>query len=234
MARGKRTPIERKERAAESREETELPPEALIPYGSNNKIHNAQQIDRLASSIQRFGFNQRVVVDEDNVILVGHGRVEAAKKLGLSRIPVLIIRGLPEADRRAYRILDNKLSQDSPWDVSNLELELGALSELGFPISDFGLNELEKLFGTVAEDSALEWSDLPGFTQDDATAHRTLKVHFASDADVAEFARLVGQSITEKTRSLWFPYVAPEKFIDKRWASNDGGDDNDEPRHEEE
>ena len=127
----------------------------LIPYGFNNRDHSQQQIDRIANSINEFGFNQPIVVDEQNIVLVGHGRLEAAKKLGLEDVPVLKKIGLSETQKKAYRILDNKLQNDSTWNTESLEIELAALEEADFDFGAFGLDEFAKLFSeekTAKED----------------------------------------------------------------------------------
>ena len=108
--------------------------EKLIPYEFNNRNHNEQQVDRIANSIKEFGFNQPIVIDESNIILVGHGRHLAALKLGLKEVPILIKKDLSETQKKAYRILDNKLQNDSTWSFDNLELELGFLEDNGCSI----------------------------------------------------------------------------------------------------
>lgn len=118
----------------------------LIPYEFNNRNHNEQQVDRIANSIKEFGFNQPIVIDESNIILVGHGRHLAALKLGLKEVPVLIKKDLSETQKKAYRILDNKLQNDSTWSFDNLELELGFLEDNGFELEPWGLDELRGLF----------------------------------------------------------------------------------------
>ena len=129
--------------------------DTLIEYSFNNRIHEEHQVDRIANSIREFGFNQPVVVDEDNIILVGHGRVAAAKKLGLKTVPVLRREGLSDAQKRAYRILDNKLQNDSEWHVENLQLELDRLLADNYPIETWGLTDLTELY----EEEATEVKD---------------------------------------------------------------------------
>ncbi len=129
---------------------------SIIPYSLNNRVHSDQQVDRIANSIAQFGFNQPIVTDENNVILVGHGRLEAAKKLGLEQVPVLKKADLTETQKKAYRILDNKLQNDSTWDLENLELELDALTEGGFDLKPWGLDELAGMF---AEEPVVEEDD---------------------------------------------------------------------------
>ncbi len=118
----------------------EISIEKIIPYGLNNRVHSEEQIERIARSISEFGFNQPIVVDEDNVILVGHGRFEAAKKLKLKSVPVYRALDLDETRKKAYRILDNKLQNDSTWNFENLELELDFLKTEEFDIEGFGLD----------------------------------------------------------------------------------------------
>ena len=131
-----------------------VPIKEIIPYERNNRVHSDQQIDRIANSLHDFGFNQPIVVDEANVILVGHGRLFASLKLGLKDVPVYKLGGLTPAQKKAYRILDNKLQNDSTWNVENLPLELQELRELGFNFEKFGLEELE--FPVDDDTSAVE------------------------------------------------------------------------------
>ncbi len=146
---------------------------SIIPYSLNNRLHSEQQVDRIANSIAQFGFNQPIVTDENNVVLVGHGRLEAAKKLGLEQVPVLKKGDLTETQKKAYRILDNKLQNDSTWNVESLELELAVLEEADFDLSDWGLDDLNKLFpkqeleaeeddfnGTLQEETIIKKGDL--------------------------------------------------------------------------
>ena len=126
--------------------------EKVIPYAWNNRSHSQAQIDRIANSISQFGFNSAIVVSEDNVVLVGHGRLEAAKKLGLTHVPVLVKEGLTEPQKKAYRVIDNKMSDDSEWNLTNLELEIKSLQESGFVMEDFGLEEFDFGDGIDAEE----------------------------------------------------------------------------------
>lgn len=127
-------------------EVTQAKTESLIPYALNAREHGQQQVDRIANSIAQFGFNQPIVVDEQSVVLVGHGRLEAAKKLGLTEVPVVRKTELTESQKKAYRILDNKLQNDSTWNFESLEVELEALAEDDFDLSSWGLDELRELF----------------------------------------------------------------------------------------
>lgn len=103
--------------------------EELIPYEFNNKIHDEVQINRIANSIKEFWFLQPVVIDQNNIIIVWHWRVEWAKKLWLKKVPCVQVTDLTEEQIKKYRILDNKLNE-SDYDLSNLKLELDQLWDL--------------------------------------------------------------------------------------------------------
>lgn len=105
-------------------------PAALKPNPRNARTHSKRQIDAIAASIRRFGFVNPVLVDADDIIIAGHGRVLAAKQLGLEQVPVLRIEHLSEADKRAYVIADNKLAQMAGWDRDVLAIELQHLIEV--------------------------------------------------------------------------------------------------------
>jgi DNA modification methylase len=131
----------------------------LIPYVRNPRTHSDAQVTQIAGSIREFGWTNPVLVDGENGIIAGHGRVLAARKLGLERVPVIELAHLSEAQKRAYVLADNQLALNAGWDEALLKLELADLSELGF---DFGLigfseGELERLLA----------GDTAGLTDDD-------------------------------------------------------------------
>lgn len=105
--------------------------DALIPYAFNNKVHDEVQVNRIANSIKEFWFTQPLVIDKDNVVIIGHWRLEAAKKLWMEEVPCVIMSDLTEAQVKKLRILDNKLNE-SEYDLANLRLELESLPDLNF------------------------------------------------------------------------------------------------------
>lgn len=109
----------------------EINVEKLIPYEFNNKIHDETQINRIANSIKEFWFLQPLVVDKDNILIVGHWRLEWAKKLWLKTVPCIRAENLTDTQIKKYRILDNKLNE-SEYDLWNLKLELDSLPDLNF------------------------------------------------------------------------------------------------------
>ena len=141
--------------------------DALKPWKRNARKHSRQQIEQIAASIQAFGFTNPVLIDSENTILAGHGRVEAAKKLGLAQVPCLYLERLTPAQKRAYVLADNKLALNATWDEDLLASELKALSEidLDFEISStgFSIAEVDQLIEDMApeEDGAPEDDLLP-------------------------------------------------------------------------
>ncbi len=132
----------------------------LKPHARNARTHSKKQIDQIARSIQKFGFTNPILIDEQDRIIAGHGRVEAAKSLGLTQVPVLLLDGMSEADRRAYIIADNRLAELAGWDRELLGLELGDLSamvpDFDFDVIGFDVAEIEALLNGVDEKEVVE------------------------------------------------------------------------------
>ena len=116
---------------------------SLIPYARNAKKHDASQVAKLAGSIREFGFNNPVLIDKDNGIIAGHGRVMAAQSLGLETVPCIRLGHLTETQRRAYILADNRLAEiGGGWDEEMLKLELADLAALGLDVTELGFDEL--------------------------------------------------------------------------------------------
>ena len=133
----------------------------LIPYARNSRTHSDAQVAKLAASIKEFGFLNPVIVDGDNGIIAGHGRILAAQKLGLEAVPTIEADHLTEAQRRAYVIADNRLALDAGWDDELLRIELGDLDADNFDLSltGFDLDEIALYAGIADELDAMP--DLP-------------------------------------------------------------------------
>ena len=116
---------------------------ALIPYARNARTHDEAQVALIAGSIREFGFTNPVLVDGANGIIAGHGRVMAARKLGLAEVPVIELSHLSEAQKRAYVLADNKLGERAGWDLEMLALEVGDLQSLGIDMLDLGFTGRE-------------------------------------------------------------------------------------------
>ena len=112
----------------------------LKPYKNNARTHSEEQIEKIAKSIEEFGFINPVLIDSEFGIIAGHGRVLGASKLGMTEVPCLFIEDLTEAQKRAYILADNKLALDAGWDEEILKIELQALQDLDFDISLTGFD----------------------------------------------------------------------------------------------
>jgi DNA modification methylase len=133
----------------------------LIPYARNPRTHSDAQVAQIAASIREFGWTNPVLIDGANGIIAGHGRVLAARKLKLERVPVLELSQMTEPQKRAYVLADNQLALNAGWDEALLRLELADLSDLGFDLGliGFGEGELERLLAGAGK---------VGLTEDDA------------------------------------------------------------------
>ena len=144
----------------------EIEIDKLIPYHNNPRKNQA--VDKVASSLSEFGFQQPIVVDKNMVVIVGHTRLLASQKLGYKKVP-LFIADLSEAKAKAYRIADNRLSEDSDWDYDFLNMEIGILQEMDFDLTQLGFDkeELNNLLadpeefdeGTIDEQGKLDELD---------------------------------------------------------------------------
>ncbi|MCX7310230.1 MAG: ParB N-terminal domain-containing protein, partial [Alphaproteobacteria bacterium] len=128
----------------------------LRPFGRNARIHSKKQIRQIADSIQKFGFTNPVLISDDDEIIAGHGRVAAAKLLGMSSVPTLRLSHLDASQRRAYVIADNKLALNAGWDRDVLAIELQALIDMDFEveIAGFSLAEVDFLLDEAQEGSS--------------------------------------------------------------------------------
>ena len=134
----------------------------LIPFARNPRTHSNAQIAQIAASIAEFGFNSPILVDSNAGIIAGHGRLLAARKLGLKEVPVIVLDHLTEAQKRAYVIADNQLALNAGWDEDLLRLELAALQDEDFNVGLIGFEDQELARLLAAQDAA------EGLTDEDA------------------------------------------------------------------
>lgn len=130
----------------------------VIPYANNPRTHSEQQVAQVAASIREFGFNNPILLDEHNGIIAGHGRLAAAQKLGMELVPTITLAGLTEAQRKAYIIADNKLTENSAWDYELLEIEIDRLKEfdLDLDLTGFEPKELQDILGIDSKQKSEE------------------------------------------------------------------------------
>ena len=113
---------------------------SLIPYARNSRTHSPEQVSQIAGSIREFGFTNPVLIDAENGIIAGHGRVMAASKLGLAKVPCIRLDHLTDTQKRAYIIADNKLALNAGWDEEMLGMELADLREADFDLEILGFD----------------------------------------------------------------------------------------------
>jgi 16S rRNA G966 N2-methylase RsmD len=135
----------------------------LVPYARNSRTHSDDQVTKIASSIKEFGFLNPVIVDGQNGIIAGHGRIMAAKKLGLKEVPTIEASHLTEAQKKAYIIADNRLALDAGWDDEMLRIEFQELEDLGFDLELTGFNpdELAKLLEDEPAEGLTDEDEVP-------------------------------------------------------------------------
>jgi DNA modification methylase len=146
------------------------PLDKLIPYARNARTHSDAQVAQIAASIKEFGFVNPILAGTDSVIIAGHGRLLAARKLGMSEVPVIVLEGLTENQRRALVLADNKLALNAGWDEEALRLEIEALQDADYDLNVLGFedDELAKLLesqdangGLTDEDAVPELQEIP-------------------------------------------------------------------------
>ena len=162
----------------------------IIPY-INNPRNNENAIDKVASSIKEFGFKVPIVIDKDNVIVNGHTRLLASKKLGLKEVPCIIADDLSEAQIKAFRIADNKVSEYASWDEELLKIELEQLEEMNFNLecTGFDMDDIEQMLNLgfdYSEDEFGEDFELPSGDKN-PIQQRTFTLH-DNQASLIDFA----------------------------------------------
>lgn len=138
---------------------------SLIPYARNARTHSEAQIAQIAGSIKEFGFTNPILIDKDNGIIAGHGRMAAARKLNLTEVPCIRLEHLSETQRKAYILADNRIAMNSGWEADLLSVEMAELKDLGINLESLGfdsdeidalLNKIEPTAGLTDEDEAPE------------------------------------------------------------------------------
>jgi DNA modification methylase len=151
---------------------TEVKVEALIPYAKNSRTHDDAQVAQIAASIKEFGWTNPILVDGEKGIIAGHGRLMAARKLGMTQVPVIELKGMTEAQKKAYVIADNKLAMNAGWDNDFLTLELKDLEAEGFDLALTGFDdkELDALLNVIEGTEGLtDEDDVPAVPEEPKT-----------------------------------------------------------------
>jgi len=187
----------------------------LIPY-ENNKKHWLN-VDQIVKSIQANSYVSPIVIWKWNVIIAGHGRKLALDKLWVEECDVIKVEWLTEEQERDLRLRDNKLWELSVRDFDAIKLELEELNS----------EELDELFPTITAEPIdyeweLEW--MPEFNHEDMTSWKKVIVHFKTKEDLFEFAEVIGQKMTEKTPSIWYPEQESISRTDKLYINEENND----------
>jgi len=125
----------------------------LIPYINNSRTHSEQQVQQVAASIKEFGFTNPILIDEESGIIAGHGRLQAAQLLNLDEVPTIALKGITEAQKKAYVIADNKLALNSGWDFELLKVELENIAnEIDISVLGFDDQELANIIDGLNEE----------------------------------------------------------------------------------
>lgn len=183
-----------------------VPIAGLRPYERNARTHSRRQIRKIAASIERFGFVNPVLIDQNNMIIAGHGRVAAAKQLRWTEVPTLRVEHLSEAEKRAYILADNRLAEEAGWDQEMLAIELQNLIEIDFTVelTGFDTAEVDRILDAQAEADAPD-QDLADEVPPIPTSGRAVtqlgdlwelgshRLLCADATDAASYSRLLGE-----------------------------------------
>lgn len=209
-----------------------LATEALVPYARNSRTHSPEQVSAVAASIREFGFTNPVLIDGNNTIIAGHGRVMAAQSLGLTDVPCIRLAHLTDAQRRAYVIADNKLAEQAGWNMALLRREVEDLMAESFDVSLLGFDdeELRDMLGQALDDDAKsDIDDAPSVPRAPVSkagdiwvlgAHRVV---CGDSTDVAILTRLMGGGVADM---CWTdpPYNVAYETKAGKIANDDLGD----------
>src|SRR5579864_9530616 len=142
------------------------PLDRLIPYARNARTHSDAQVAEIAGGIRAFGFSSPILVGEGGDIIAGHGRLAAARKLGLVEAPVVVLKGLSDFQRRQLVLADNRIALNAGWDKEMLSLELADLSRMGIDLSSLGFGNKELAAALTRVESGLTGEDeVPGIAE---------------------------------------------------------------------
>jgi site-specific DNA-methyltransferase (adenine-specific) len=206
----------------------------LVPYAKNSRTHSDAQVAQIAASIKEWGFTTAVLVDEDGGIIAGHGRLMAARKLGMSEVPVMVAAGWSDAQKRAYVIADNKLALNAGWDNELLALELADIQGLGFDVelTGFSDEEIKALMPVEITEGLTDEDDAPAVQENPVTVagdvwvmgkHRLLCGDSTSVDDLGKLceSQLVDMWLTDPPYNVAYEGGTKEKLTIKNDSMGD-------------
>lgn len=209
------------QRKGSSLETEEVSMTSIKPYGKNARKHPEENIALIMSSIKKFGLRKPLVVWRGQVI-AGNGTYEALKRLNRKNVHIVRADHLTPEEAEEFSIVDNRSTDLSEFDYDTL---LGFYKQRPHLIEESGFtkNEIMPLLMTTGgkDDPYAEWEGMPEYTHKDLNAWKQLIVSFANEQDYLRFAKLVGQKLTDKTRSIWYPKAEVVSELDKRYADEE-------------
>jgi hypothetical protein len=178
-------------------------------------------VEQMAASIKEFGFKIPVLARSDGSVVDGHLRLKAAQLLKLETVPVILCDEWTDAQVKAFRLMVNRSVTWADWDDDLLSLEFEDLKGLDFDLALTGFDKakIDSLFGEPLEGDA--WKGMPEFRQDDLSPKYSIIVHFDGPENREKFSALIGQKLTDDTRSIWYPRAEIGHYADKRYVNPD-------------
>ena len=175
----------------------------------NPRRLTTKQYSDLKASLEKFGIVDPIIINSDNTVIGGHQRLKIVRELGATEVPTVRV-NLSKEDERELNIRLNKNTGEFDLDILANNFDMEELKDWGFKDIDFGLN-IDKI------NPQDEWEGMPEFNQEDKTPQKQIIVSFKNEKDMQLFSELIGQKLTNKTRSIWYPKAEIEKYIDKRY-----------------
>lgn len=193
----------------------------------NARKHGERNLESIANSLKQFGQQKPIVLDaEGKIVVAGNGTLHAARELGWKEIKA-IKTNLSAKEARKFAVADNRSAELAEWDGEELVGLISSLEQLEAEWLGFTSSEVSRMrasfdFENVVEDISNEWEGMPEFSHRDLESKFKVTVHFKTEEDLLEFGRRMDQSVTPKTRSMWFPPDEVGTIADKRYV--DEGD----------
>lgn len=194
--------------------------EKLKPSPDNPRIHSQDAIDKLVHSIEAFGWTDPILISNDGLIVAGHARMKTAKIAGIKSVPIIRL-PLSGADAKLYMVADNKLQELTEWDWPKLGDLLQELDneKIDLTLSGLDKDEIKNILSGTDNLSGyiIEWEGMPEYISDNQKPYRSIIMHFTNEKFVKQFAKLIQQDITGKTKYLYYPKQKKVKFTDKAY-----------------
>lgn len=189
----------------------------LKPFVGNPR-KNEEAVAEIVKSIEFYGYTNPILVRWANKeVIAGHTRLLALKETGATEAPVIYL-NMSSDQAHAYGIFDNKSTENTEWDVPKLVDLIDELKVAGLDLDKMGITDVELLAMQPQDEIGDAWGGMPTFNQEDKTAFRSVVVHFKDQVAVDEFAELLGQTLSDKTKMMWFPKIEIERYADKVYA----------------